>query len=667
MGLSSLRARMRADERGITGTVPLVAVGGAAAIVAVGTLSFAGITGAGGAASNILAATTANPCLVSTSFEGGLGDASATADQAQIIAAFKQQSFEMGLGVNGAIMATYVGLAESGLKNNTYGDRDENGNMSTSRGVFQQLEGWAGPTAWSGRTPPPGTRAGDYFTEKNAWGPNGWARYDRRMDPGLAAKWFLNSLKTRLAERDITPESFSRMTLTPDLMLDLSWAVQRWDRTRDDVVANNTRKVQPALALFAQHANTPVTVNASTLSTGIGSGDGALLLGDSLMQGAAAAAPQTALGGAVESLTEVGISASTAADRLTGQWRSTLDQAPSRIAVSLGTNAPGNARAFTRDINAVMEAAGPNRRVYWTTLHTPGTLKYNKQLVEATSRWPNLRLVDIQAMVEAEPGYLAEDGIHLTPAGYEAMWAQISLAMGGVGTTGITVQQDPCMNGLEGGITSPQTVVGPDGCPVEVAPNALRGTSASLGIAQICRTAVAGAPTPQAAIAIKWALSNLNIPYACWDDDGVYEGGRAFGGVTYQTQYQARSGPHAYDCSSWVGAAYASAGLNTRGHSTASMLVGATGYNSIEYTARMPGDLIVTETGRGAAGRHVKMYLGRINGTEYVAHTNTCGDVSKVEPYYGEGGDPILNVARPVATTKGELKRLATQAPGISA
>jgi len=81
----------------------------------------------------------------------------------------------------------------------------------------------------------------------------------------------------------------------------------------------------------------------------------------------------------------------------------------------------------------------------------------------------------------------------------------------------------------------------------------------------------------------------------------------------------------------------------------------------------MPGDLIVTETGRGAAGRHVKMYLGRINGTEYIAHTNTCGDVSKVEPYYGEGGDPILNVARPVPTTKGEVNRLATQAPGISA
>ena len=88
---------------------------------------------------------------------------------------------------------------------------------------------------------------------------------------------------------------------------------------------------------------------------------------------------------------------------------------------------------------------------------------------------------------------------------------------------------------------APQTVVGPSGCPKAV----LDGTvPAGVDVRTLCRKAVAGASTPQAAFAIKWALVRLGAPYAC---DGV-----------------GRLAPWRYDCSSYVSRAYAEgAGMQT--------------------------------------------------------------------------------------------------------
>ena len=49
-----------------------------------------------------------------------------------------------------------------------------------------------------------------------------------------------------------------------------------------------------------------------------------------------------------------------------------------------------------------------------------------------------------------------------------------------------------------------------------------------------------------------------------------------------------------------------------------------------------PGDLVLYDTG-GATYRHVVMYLGKVgrDGPAYMLHTNRCGDVAKVEPFWG--------------------------------
>lgn len=90
---------------------------------------------------------------------------------------------------------------------------------------------------------------------------------------------------------------------------------------------------------------------------------------------------------------------------------------------------------------------------------------------------------------------------------------------------------------------TPQTVVGKSGCPKSV----LEGTlPAGISVWDLCERAVKNAPTPQAAVAIKWALTRIGAPYAC-------------GGV-------GRLEPWRFDCSSYVSRAYAEgAGLGTAG------------------------------------------------------------------------------------------------------
>lgn len=168
--------------------------------------------------------------------------------------------------------------------------------------------------------------------------------------------------------------------------------------------------------------------------------------------------------------------------------------------------------------------------------------------------------------------------------------------------------------------TGPQTLVGPDGCPVSAPDATLRGGAQEVGISELCRRSVAQAPTPQAALAIKYALGQLGAPYAC----------RGIG----------RLDPFRFDCSSFVARAYADgAGVPLTREGWAPSTRNMVPWDGIALDRHYallarenlaPGDLVLYDTG-GATYRHVVMMLS----DGYMVHTNACGDVLHVDRFWG--------------------------------
>ena len=100
--------------------------------------------------------------------------------------------------------------------------------------------------------------------------------------------------------------------------------------------------------------------------------------------------------------------------------------------ISLGTNDPvTGADAFRAAVADVLEIAGPGRCVVWPTIHRDGDAyePFNDILRGAAAHNRNLRLVEWSVMVRAHPAWLAADGIHGTPDGYQARAAAIVDAM----------------------------------------------------------------------------------------------------------------------------------------------------------------------------------------------------------------------------------------------
>ena len=167
--------------------------------------------------------------------------------------------------------------------------------------------------------------------------------------------------------------------------------------------------------------------------------------------------------------------------------------------------------------------------------------------------------------------------------------------------------------GLPDGSGPVQVEVGPDGCPKEAPPNTLREGAAEIGINKLCVDSVAQARTPEAAKAIKWALTHLGIPYS---QDHRNEANWA-------------------DCSSFVSRAYRDSGAipNLYPQGSNAPVTGpppvpnirqASWSQEIPFSQLKPGDLVEPHPG------HVAMRLA--NG--YKVHTNQTGDVSKVDRAY---------------------------------
>lgn len=207
------------------------------------------------------------------------------------------------------------------------------------------------------------------------------------------------------------------------------------------------------------------------------------------------------------------------------------------------------------------------------------------------------------------------------------------------------------------GLVAPQVAVGPEGCPTVDVPATLRDGAEGIGAAKLCRYAVKRAATPQAALAITWAFQHLGAAYAC-------------GGVGRMLAFRA-------DCSSFVSRAYAEgAGLNTAGATWAPStrnMVPWDGvaldphYAFVTAEALRPGDLVLYDTcpQGGCPYKHVVMYLGAPGGgTPWMLHTNSCGDVAKVEQFWGfpTMGSHTFLVARRVLPVAGEKVKVTTPA-----
>ena len=99
---------------------------------------------------------------------------------------------------------------------------------------------------------------------------------------------------------------------------------------------------------------------------------------------------------------------------------------PRVIHVSLGTNDdPRQVSSFRSAIRAVMDAAGLRRCVVWTNIIRPPVAGasyagYNRALAREARARDNLRMVDWARLVRENPGWLADDGVHVSADGYRA-------------------------------------------------------------------------------------------------------------------------------------------------------------------------------------------------------------------------------------------------------
>ena len=108
---------------------------------------------------------------------------------------------------------------------------------------------------------------------------------------------------------------------------------------------------------------------------------------------------------------------------------------PPVLVVSLGTNDdPSATDTFAGQIQSVLDAAGPSRCVVWPNIVRPpyngvSYAGYNRELASAARSNPNLIVVDWRGMIARHPEWVIYDGVHGTPAGYDARARAIAQAV----------------------------------------------------------------------------------------------------------------------------------------------------------------------------------------------------------------------------------------------
>jgi hypothetical protein len=157
-----------------------------------------------------------------------------------------------------------------------------------------------------------------------------------------------------------------------------------------------------------------------------------LVDGDSLGEGTEPYVPRELPGWRVTQSTAVSRHASDGDDVMRRYGR----RLPRVIHVSLGTNDdPGDLDGFRDAIADVMKVAGRSRCVVWANVVRPpyrgvSYRGYNRVLADESSRRDNLLVLNWVRMVRRHPGWLADDGVHVSAEGYRARARAVARAVG---------------------------------------------------------------------------------------------------------------------------------------------------------------------------------------------------------------------------------------------
>lgn len=106
---------------------------------------------------------------------------------------------------------------------------------------------------------------------------------------------------------------------------------------------------------------------------------------------------------------------------------------PSQLVFSLGTNdvtAGLPVASYRARVETVIAIAGDDRQVFLVTLHsvrhTVVANAFNQMLESLSEQFPNVTVIDWASVIRARPGLLANDGVHLSVAGYRLRSAFIA-------------------------------------------------------------------------------------------------------------------------------------------------------------------------------------------------------------------------------------------------
>lgn len=156
-----------------------------------------------------------------------------------------------------------------------------------------------------------------------------------------------------------------------------------------------------------------------------------LVNGDSLAEGTKPYIPGELPGWRVKQSTAVSRHAYEGGDVM----RPFAGRLPRLIHVSLGTNDdPGDVEGFRDAIADVMNVAGASRCVVWANILRPPYRRVsyrglNRVLVDESSRRDNLRVLNWVRMVRRHPEWVADDGVHVSAAGYRARASAVGRAV----------------------------------------------------------------------------------------------------------------------------------------------------------------------------------------------------------------------------------------------
>jgi GDSL-like Lipase/Acylhydrolase family len=156
-----------------------------------------------------------------------------------------------------------------------------------------------------------------------------------------------------------------------------------------------------------------------------------LVNGDSLAEGTRPYVPRELPNWSVRQSTKVSRHAAEGDDVMRRYGRSL----PRVIHVSLGTNDdPSQTDAFRAAVGDVMDVAGERRCVVWANIVRPpyggvGYRGYNRVLAREDERRDNLLVLNWVRMVRRHPEWLADDGVHVSAAGYRARARAVARAV----------------------------------------------------------------------------------------------------------------------------------------------------------------------------------------------------------------------------------------------